>query len=45
MLLKLLWLHQGNFLLGSRPRLFAEAGAAEMGVTRGLFAEPSALAF
>jgi hypothetical protein len=28
-----------------RPRLFAGAGAAGMGATRGLFAEPSALAF
>jgi hypothetical protein len=30
---------------GGRPRLFAGAGAAGMGATRGLFAEPFALAF
>jgi len=30
---------------GGQPRLFAGAGAAGMGATRGLLAEPSALAF
>jgi hypothetical protein len=30
---------------GGRPRLFVGAGATGMGATRGLFAEPSALAF
>ncbi len=30
---------------GGRPCLFAGVGAAGMGATKGLFAEPSALAF